>query len=71
MPKNEVGYLFCSVTLLFAAILNAIIFGDIAGLVLSLSRDSTMIQEITDGNNAVMRAVDIEEEVQDQIRLFF
>jgi len=36
MPKNEKEYLFLVVTLLFSAILNAIIFGDIAGLVLSL-----------------------------------
>jgi hypothetical protein len=45
MPKNVIGYLFCVVALLFSAILNAIIFGDIAGLVLSLSKDATYIQD--------------------------
>ena len=38
MPKNEAGYLFMVATLLSSAILNAILFGDLAGLVVSLSQ---------------------------------
>ena len=30
MPKNDLEYLFCSLMLLFSAILNTIIFGNIA-----------------------------------------
>jgi len=43
MPKNNIGYVFMICTLLFSAILNAILFGDMAGLVISISRTSTYI----------------------------
>jgi hypothetical protein len=51
MPKNDIGYLFCVGTLLISAIMNAVIFGDIAGLVLNLSREETTYQDINDRNN--------------------
>ena len=43
MPKNEIEYIFCVLILLFSALLEAIIFGDIAGLVQSLSKEESRI----------------------------
>ena len=70
MPKNEPGYVYCAVALLFSAILNAMIFGDIAGLVFSLSKDSAQIQEIYDKSNDVMSEVKISEELRSLVRGF-
>ena len=41
MPRNEVGYAFMCVTLIASSLLNAILFGDIAGLVISISKIQT------------------------------
>ena len=71
MPKNDPGYLFMVVTLLFSAILNAIIFGDIAGLVLALSKEETIIQDINDRNNEVMDNLYLTDDIKIQIREFF
>ena len=54
MPKNDREYLFYVGTLIFSAIVNAIVFGDLAGLVLNLSKEESMIQDINDRNNEVM-----------------
>ena len=43
MPKNELGYLHMVITLLTSAILNAILFGDMAGLIVSSSKTSVRI----------------------------
>ena len=37
MPKNEIEYLFCMLVLVFSAILNTIIFGNIAVMASSVS----------------------------------
>lgn len=71
MPKNERGYLFCVITLLFSAVLNAIIFGDIAGLVYALSIDETTVQNINDRNNEVMNDLYLPDDIKVQIREFF
>ena len=36
MPKNRPGYAFMVGSLLLSAIMNAIIFGDIAGLIVTI-----------------------------------
>ena len=54
MPKNEPEYIYCIMVLLTSAIINAIVFGDIAGLVLNLTKDDTRIQDLNDRNNKVM-----------------
>ena len=43
MPKNKMGYLFCVGALIVSAVLNAIIFGDIANLVYALNVEETTI----------------------------
>ena len=54
MPKNELEYIYCIMVLLTSAIINAIVFGDIAGLVLNLTKEDTRIQDVNDRNNEVM-----------------
>ena len=43
MPKNDIEYLFLVMSLTASSILSALIFGDIAGLVISISKDQTRI----------------------------
>lgn len=71
MPKNDIGYLFCVCTLLLSAVLNAVIFGDIAGLVLSLKKEETKIQDINDRNNNVMDELNLSSDLTEGIREFF
>jgi hypothetical protein len=70
MPKNNLEYLFMVITLIASAILNAIIFGDIAGLVYSLQKEESKIQSINDRNNEVMEAIKNPEDLREQIRFF-
>ena len=44
MPKNEIEYLFCMLVLVFSAILNTIIFGNIAVMASSVSQKSSAVQ---------------------------
>jgi hypothetical protein len=71
MPKNEFGYMFFISTLIASAILNALIFGDIAGLVLALNLEETTIQEINDSNNGVMKDMHLTDDLSEAIREFF
>ena len=71
MPKNEPEYGFMVCSLLISAIFNAIIFGDIAGLVDNISKESQTIQDLNDRNNGVMKEVKIPDILQDSIREFF
>lgn len=54
MPKNEIGYTFCAVFLVFSAILNALLFGDVAGLIVNNSKEELVITDITDKNNNII-----------------
>jgi len=63
MPKNKMEYLFMVGSLILSAILNAIIFGDIAGLVLNLTKEETTIQDVNDRNNEVMASIELANEV--------
>ena len=47
-PVNESEMLFAVITLLSAAILNALLFGDVASLMAVLSRKQTLTQEKLD-----------------------
>jgi hypothetical protein len=40
MPKNDIEYLYCVFVLLFSAILNTIIFGNIASMASSVMHKS-------------------------------
>ena len=55
---------------MFSALLEAIIFGDIAGLVQSLSKDETRIQELNAAVFEVMNDLNLEEEFKDTIRKY-
>jgi hypothetical protein len=71
MPKNEPGYAYCVLALLLSAMLNAIIFGDIATLVHNLTKEEQAIQDINDRNNTVMNEINLPGETKNTIREFF
>ena len=54
MPKNNIGYSYCVLTLLLSAILNALIFGDVASLIVSLKKNENAISADFDRNNRIM-----------------
>ena len=64
MPKNNIEYLFLVASLLGSAILSALIFGDIATLVLVISKEETRIQNINDATNSVMTDIELDEFTQ-------
>ena len=60
MPKNDISYLFMVGTLICSSILNAILFGDMAGLVINITRVETYIQQLNDTNNSVMSDIKLD-----------
>jgi hypothetical protein len=70
-PVNSLEMLGCLVFLIISALLNAILFGQIADLVGNLSAKSTAIQEQLDQANTVMESIELEDEIQEEIRMFF
>ena len=53
-PVNEIEMLFLVFNLIIAALLNSLLFGDIAGLIGVLESKNVMWQETLDGANFVM-----------------
>jgi len=70
-PVNEVEMFVMIFSLLFGAVLNALIFGDIAFLISSLNKKDNQFQEKLDSGNAVMDQINLKEKDQDRIREFF
>jgi hypothetical protein len=60
-PVNEVEMVYFVATLLASAILNAVIFGDIASLMEILSRKSHVYQGRLDSANTVMANIKLDE----------
>lgn len=58
-PRNELQFWFVTIILLIGAIINAIIFGNIASMVHSLNRQSDMFQEKIDMANEAMKNLNI------------
>jgi hypothetical protein len=71
MPKNEEEYAFCMIVLLFSAILNTIIFGNIASMASSVAAKSLHFQHMIDDVNSVMDDLKLHESVKTQVREFF
>ena len=69
-PVNKEEMMYLILTLTVSAILNALIFGDIAGLVQSLSAKDSQYQDKIDLSNGVMDALEMEEELQVRVREF-
>jgi hypothetical protein len=59
-PINEIEMLFLIVVLLMSALLNALIFGDIAGLASVVGKKSSELQEKLDAANSVMDTIQID-----------
>ena len=70
-PVNEVEFMYLGVTLAVSAILNALIFGDIAGIIAKLNKQKLEEQELLDKSNTIMKNIELSAEDQDQIRAFF
>jgi hypothetical protein len=60
MPKNNLEYLYMVLTLITSAILNAILFGSMAELIVSSSKTQVRIQDEADNNNFVMAGVNLD-----------
>lgn len=70
-PVNPLEMIGCTIFLVISALLNAILFGQIADLVGNLSAKSTAIQEQLDQANTVMESIELQDEIQEEIRMFF
>ena len=69
-PVNEVEMVFLAITMTLSAVFNALIFGDVAGLVSQLSMRDTRRQQNLDEANSVMQQMELEEDSQAEIREF-
>jgi hypothetical protein len=69
-PVNEIEMIFCVFNLIGAAILNALLFGDIAGLVGVLGKKDNYWQDSLDSANFVMMQIEMGDKDQDTIRDF-
>ena len=58
-PVNSLEMVGCLIFLIISALLNAILFGQIADLVFNLSAKSTAIQEQLDQANTVMESIEL------------
>jgi len=69
-PVNEIEMTFVFCNMIAAALLKALLFGDIAGLISALEKKNVALQETLDGAFFVMMKIGLEEEEQNQIRDF-
>ena len=60
-PVNNPEYLYLVCTLLFSAILNALIFGDIANLIFIIGKKDLNYQDKLDQANTVMENIELDE----------
>ena len=69
-PVNESDMLYLVFTLLFSAILNALIFGDIANLMLVIAKKDSDYQDKLDQANTVMANIHLDAKTADELRAF-
>jgi hypothetical protein len=67
-PVNLPEYAYLIVTLVISAIMNSIIFGDIAILISNLNQKSSQQQQSLDSANNVMSAIEVQNYYQEEIR---
>lgn len=67
-PRGDLQLIFCVITLLICAIINANIFGNLAVLVSALNRKSTQFQEKFDTVNTAMKNMKLPEETQKRVQ---
>lgn len=68
---NEGELAFTGMTMLFSAIVNALIFGEMAVLVEAISRKEAVFQEKIDTSNTAMKNLNLPNDLQDEVRNFF
>ena len=61
-PVNIIESIYITLTLLFSTLLNVLIFGDIAVILDSLSRNNQMYQRRLDEINHVMALIEVQED---------
>jgi hypothetical protein len=69
-PVNEIEMLFLTCTLIVSSLFNALIFGDVVGLVSQLSQQSNERQHHLDEANNVMSNINLVEDNQTEVREF-
>lgn len=69
-PRNEFQMSFVSIMLFVGAIINAIIFGNMAVMVQSLNRKATNFQEKVENANEVMKNLNITGEIRDDVKYY-
>jgi len=69
-PRNEFQMSFVSIMLFVGAIINAIIFGNMAVMVQSLNRKSTSFQEKIENANEAMKNLNIIGEIRDDVQYY-
>lgn len=67
---NEGELAFTGMAMLFSAIINALIFGEMAVLVEAMSRKETKFQEKIDTSNTAMQNLNLPNDLQDEVRNF-
>lgn len=70
-PVNGSEMLFLVLTLISSAFMNALIFSDVAVQISTLSRKTQEYQKTLDETNTVMKDVELNEGLQEEIRDFF
>lgn len=69
-PRGEFQYIFISIILIFGAIINAILFGNMGVMLQSLSRKTTDFQAKLDNANDAMKNLNIPEDIKDDVKFY-
>ena len=70
-PVNYKEMAYLVLTLLSSALLNALIFGDVATLIAVISKKESAFQEKLDQANTVMKNINLDDQTADEVREFF
>ena len=69
-PRGEYQYIFISIILIFGALINAILFGNMGVMLQSLSRKSTDFQAKLDNANDAMKNLKMPESIKDDVNYY-
>lgn len=70
-PTLELEFAFVSITMVAAAIIQSQIFGEMAVLLVVISRRSSEFQEKVDTANTAMNNINLPPQIQGQVRDYF
>ena len=69
-PRGEFQYIFISLILVFGALINAILFGNMGVMLQSLSRKTSNFQAKLDGANDAMKNLNIPDSIKDDVKYY-